>query len=232
MEKALLNILVACEESQAIAIEFRKRGFNAFSCDLQVCSGGHPEFHICEDVIKVLNSGMFHTLDRKWHYVKKWDLVIAHPPCTYLTITGNRWFNVDKYGSMYVTLRSIQRQDAIKFFFEFVNCNCDHIAIENPIGIMSSVYRKPDQIISPWQFGHSVRKKTCLWLKGLPNLVPTDIVEKEDQVTLKNGHKMGRWYYETSCLPLKERAKARSKTFSGVAKAIAEQWGDYLLKGE
>jgi len=154
-----------------------------------------------------------------------WDLLIAFPPCTYLTLTGNKWFKpefADRFPE-----RHQQRKDAIDFFMKIANMPIPRIAIENPIGIMSSHYRKPDQIIQPWQFGFPTTKATCLWLKGLPLLRPTNIVEKGEVVISKSGNRMSKWYYETSKLPLKNgaRAKARSVTFQGVADAMADQWG-------
>ena len=154
-----------------------------------------------------------------------WDLLIAFPPCTYLTLTGNKWFKpefADRFPE-----RHQQRKDAIDFFMKIANMPIPRIAIENPIGIMSSHYRKPDQIIQPWQFGFPTTKATCLWLKGLPLLKPTNIVEKGEVVISKSGNRMSKWYYETSKLPLKNgaRAKARSVTFQGVADAMADQWG-------
>lgn len=157
METNGIRILVACEESQAVTIEFRKRGFEAYSCDVLPCSGGHPEWHIQGDVTEVLG--------------QKWDAIIAFPPCTFLTVTGNRWFNVEKYGEKaYQRLKD--RMAAFEFALRIANMNCENIAIENPIGALSSLWRKPDQIISPWMFGDNTEKKTCLWLKGFPLLVP------------------------------------------------------------
>ena len=163
-----------------------------------------------------------------------WDLLIAFPPCTYLTLTGNKWFKpefADRFPE-----RHQQRKDAIDFFMKIANMPIPRIAIENPIGIMSSHYRKPDQIIQPWQFGFPTTKATCLWLKNLPLLKPTNIVEKGEVVISKSGNRMSKWYYETSKLPLKNgaRAKARSVTFQGVADAMADQWGkeNYELQME
>ena len=226
-----MNILVACEESQRVCIAFRERGHNAFSCDIEPCSGGHPEWHIMQDVIPLLN-GMcsFKTMDGIEHSIDgKWDLIIAFPPCTYLTVTGNRWFNIARYGEKAI-LRHKYRKDAIAFFWKIANADCEKIAIENPIGIMSTEYRKPDQIIQPYQFGDHARKATCLWLKGLPKLIPTDIVDPGE--IDKNGFSRGASLdYATDengkILPWNDprTAKARSKTFPGVALAMAEQWG-------
>lgn len=221
-----MNILIACEESQAVCKAFRELGHNSFSCDLEECSGGHPEWHIKGDVIPLLNGyTSFRTCDDNVHYInRRWDLIIAHPPCTYLTVTGNRWFDVGKYGEKAIK-RLKDREEAFDFFIKFVNADCDKIAIENPIGYVSTKYRKPDQIIHPYMFGDRARKATCLWLKGLKPLVPTDIVDPII-IEYKNGKGTDNpWHMETMSLPPKERAKARSKTFPGIAKAMAEQWG-------
>lgn len=229
-----MNVLVACEESQAVTIEFRKRGHNAFSCDIIDCSGGHPEWHIKHDALQLIDGNCdFVTMDNNMHSIfGPWDMIIAHPPCTYLTITGNRWFNVERYGEKAIQ-RHRDREDAIRFFMAFANANCDRIAIENPVGVMSTRYRKPDQIIQPWQFALSgdehTEKTTCLWLKGLPTLVPV-VTEKPDfpyfEWTTADGKtkRQTMWYYKTRCLPHAERARAASKTFPGIAKAMAEQW--------
>ena len=156
-----MRILVACEESQAVTKELRRLGHEAYSCDIQPCSGGHPEWHLQVDALELLKL--------------KWDMIIAHPPCTYLTVTGNRWFNVEKYGEKALQ-RYKDRDEAVAFFMEFANADCPRIAIENPIGHMSTAYRKPDQTVHPYMFGDPERKATCLWLKGLKPLVPTDIV--------------------------------------------------------
>ena len=220
-----MNILVACEESQAVTIELRKHGHEAYSCDIIECPGGHPEWHIRWDALALINgnctflteNGDLHTIDGRW------DMIIAHPPCTYLTVTGNRWFNIDRYGEQAVQ-RHKGREEAIKFFMAFANADCSRIAIENPIGHMSTAYRKPDQIIHPYVFGDPARKATCLWLKGLPQLEPTNVVEPVI-IKYKNGKGTDNpWHMETMSLPPDERAKQRSKTFPGIAKAMAEQW--------
>lgn len=204
-----MKVLVACEESQRVCIAFRNKGHEAYSCDILECSGGHPEWHIQDDVLKHLN--------------ENWDLIIAHPPCTYLTVAANKYYNVEKYGKK-AEERQKQREKAIEFFMQFTDLKCPRVCIENPIGIMSSFYCKPTQIIQPYQFGHSERKATCLWLKGLPALNPTNIVAP-DIIKLKSGKTDSRLHYETLKLPSEERAKMRSKTFEGVALAMAEQWG-------
>jgi len=196
------KILVACEESQTVTKAFRNKGFEAFSCDVASCSGGHPEWHIQGDVLSVLDGD--------------WDLIIAHPPCTHLSVSGARWFTEGKKPW------SLQ-EDAVEFFMRLVNANAPHIAIENPICVMSTKYRKPDQIIQPYEYGHPESKKTCLWLKNLPKLVPTNILEKTtpywDNQTPSGQNKLG---------PSKDRAKIRSKTYTGIAEAMAEQWGEYI----
>ncbi len=207
------KILIACEESQAVTIAFRNKGHNAYSCDIQDCSGGHPEWHIKGDAIELLN--------------EKWDMIIAFPPCTYLTVTGNRWFNIERYGEQAIQ-RHKDREFAIKFFKMFADADCDFIAIENPVGIMSSEWRKPDQIINPYQFGDPFEKKTCLWLKGLPKLEPTNIVEPPKRTEFASGKSMPTWYADAWKLPKDERAKLRSKTFQGIAEAMAEQWGSLI----
>ena len=221
-----MNVLVACEESQTVCKAFRAKGHNAFSCDLQSPSGGHPEWHVLGDATKLLKSNNieFTTMDGARHFVDKWDLLIAHPPCTYLTVAGNRWFNISRYGERAVQ-RYKERKEAADLFMRFVTCDISKIAVENPIGYMSTAYQKPTQIIHPYMFGDPARKATCLWLQGLPKLTPTDIVEP-DIICYKNGNGTDDpWHMETIRLPPKERAKARSKTFAGIAEAMAEQWG-------
>ena len=204
-----MKVLVACEESQRVCVEFRKRGHEAYSCDIEPCSGGHPEWHLQQDVVPLLE--------------KDWDLIIAHPPCTYLTVTGNRWFNVEKYGDK-AREREREREKAARFFMLFWNSKCKRVVIENPIGYMSRYFRKPDQIIQPFQFGDKARKATCLWMRGVEKLRPTNIVEPVI-IKYKNGKGTDNpWHMETMKLPPKERAIARSKTFMGIAKAMAEQW--------
>ena len=205
-----MKVLVACEESQEVCKAFRELGHEAYSCDIQECSGGHPEWHLKQDVIPLLN--------------QDWDLIIAHPPCTFLTVTGNRWFNVERYGDKAIQ-RQKDREEAVEFFMQFVNAKCEKIAIENRIGYMSTAYKKPTQIIHPYMFGDPARKATCLWLKGLPKLTPTNIVDPVI-IHYQNGKGTDNpWHMETMKLPPKERSKARSKTFPGIAKAMAEQWG-------
>lgn len=184
-----MKILVACEESQAVTIELRKLGHEAYSCDIEPCSGGYPEWHLQQDVIPLLT--------------QKWDMILAFPPCTHLAVSGAKWFAAKRADG--------RQQNAIDFFMQFANSDCPRIAIENPVGIMSTVWKKPDQIIQPWQFGHGETKKTCLWLKGLPPLISTEIVEGREQRIWKMP-------------PSEDRAKNRAKTFPGIARAMAEQW--------
>jgi hypothetical protein len=232
-----MKILVACKESQEVCKAFRAKGHEAYSCDIQECSGGHPEWHIMGDVLPLINGRCeFETMDGQKHKIDgKWDLLIAHPPCTYLTVAGNRWFNVGRYGEKAIE-RAKNREDAINFFFAFVNADCDYIAIENPVGVISTVYRKPDQIIQPYEYGHHARKKTCLWLKGLSLLQPTDVVDPGE--ILHGGYSVGahadgrdangKWLRFSD----PEIAKLRSKTFPGIAKAMANQWAEPQAESE
>lgn len=201
-----MNVLVSCEESQRVCTEFRKLGHNAFSCDIQECSGGHPEWHIMQDVVPLLNGRCsFNTMDGIEHSIDgKWDLIVAFPPCTHLAVSGAKYFEQKR--------KDGRQQQGIDFFMKFIKADCEKIAVENPIGIMSTQYRKPDQIIQPWMFGHGETKATCLWLKNLPKLEPTDIVDGREQRI---------WRMP----PGPKRAKERSKTYDGIAKAMAEQWG-------
>ena len=219
-----MRILVACEESQNVTNELRKLGHEAYSCDIQMHSGTHDEWHICQDVLPLLNGFCkFKTVDGNYHEINsKWDMIIAFPPCTDLCVSGARHFAKKQADG--------RQQRSIDFFMKFVNADCDKIAIENPIGIMSTKYRKPDQIIQPWQFGDKYSKSTCLWLKNLPLLVPTKIVEKGEFIEWidKNGKKkrQEKWFYEAlkNSKNAEERAKIRSKTFPGIANAMATQW--------
>lgn len=211
-----MKILVACEESQAVTIELRKLGHEAYSCDIEPCSGGHPEWHLQKDVIPLLN--------------QKWDMIIAFPPCTYLTNAGTRHFSRRINPDWKVDAREQLRKEAFEFFMLFVNADCDRIAIENPVGYVNSHYRKPDQIIHPYYFGDNAKKRTCLWLKGLPKLEPTNMLPEPEpqyicQGELSKGKPIG-WCegIKGTTGGQKGRAKARSKTFPGIAKAMAEQW--------
>lgn len=211
-------ILAACEESQRVCIEFRQRGHEAYSCDIEPCSGGHPEWHIRSDVLPLLNGRCnFRTMDGAEHKMaQRWGMIIAFPPCTHLAVSGARYFAQKR--------RDGRQKQGIDFFMRFVYADCERIAIENPVGVMSTKYRRPDQIIQPYEYGHKERKSTCLWLKGLPLLIPTDIVRPEFH-TCGNGTIDSRWHYDTYNLPPKIRARERSKTFPGIARAMAEQWG-------
>lgn len=203
-----MKILVACEESQAVTIELRKLGHEAYSCDIIPCSGGHPEWHLQQDVTPLL--------------CEKWDMIIAFPPCTHLAVSGARHFAQKR--------KDGRQQQGIDFFMMFANADCPRVAIENPVGIMSSVWRKPDQIIQPWMFGDNYSKSTCLWLKGLPQLVQTVTEQPElewkEWVDKRTGRKkrQPKWCFDAINLPPEERAKVRSKTFPGIARAMAEQW--------
>jgi len=192
-----VKILCACEESQVVTIELRKIGHEAYSCDLQECSGGHEEWHIQGDVMPELE--------------KDWGMIIAFPPCTHLAVSGAAWFEQKRKGG--------RQQEGIDFFMEFANCKCEKVVIENPIGIMSSIYREPDQIIHPWMFGHKEQKATCLWLKGLPLLHETDNVYDE-MMKLPDNQRQRIHYLP----PGSDRGRERSKTFLGIAKAMADQF--------
>ena len=204
-----MKLLVCCEESQTVCKAFRELGQEAYSCDIESESGGHPEWHIQQDVLPLIDGDCsFKTVDGTEHHIEgPWDLLICHPPCTDLAVSGARWFKEKQADG--------RQQRSIEFFLKFATAKCQHIAIENPIGIMSTYYRKPDQIIQPWQFGHGETKATCLWLIGLPCLIPTNIVDGREQRIWK-------------LPPTGDRAKLRSKTFPGIAQAMAEQWTEYL----
>jgi hypothetical protein len=200
------KILVACEESQVATKAFRWMGHEAYSCDIEDCSGGYPQWHIKKDVSLLLD--------------QHWDLILAFPPCTHLAVSGARWFEEKR--------KDGRQQQGIDFFMKFVNLDQERVAIENPVGIMSTIWRKPDQIIQPYFFGDSFSKKTCLWLKNLPKLVPTKIVDKGEFVVFKSGRRMPKWFAEKWGDGNTERSKFRSKTFVGIAKAMAEQWGSLV----
>lgn len=216
-----MNCLVACEESQAITKQLRRLGHNAFSCDLQKCSGGFPEWHIVGDCLALLNGYVNFTVENGDSYCigSKWDLIIAHPPCTYLSFAGNKYFNVEKYGDK-ARERIKQRESAADFFMKVWAADCDHLAIENPVGYMNTAFRKPDQIINPYEFGDNARKRTCLWIRGLPLLVSDYLVEAPAPV----GYSGGKKRYFTEMCHGSERQKLRSKTFSGIARAMAYQY--------
>ena len=213
-----MQILVACEESQAVTKELRLLGHEAFSCDLQECSGGHPEWHFKQDVFEVFNS-------------KAWDMVIAFPPCTHLSVSGAMHFEKKRYDG--------RQREGLEFFAKILNLKCDKLAVENPVGIISGKYVKkhyPElckkyglpikatQIIQPYEYGDEAQKTTCLWLKGLPKLMPTKIVGKGEFITLPTGKKMPKWYDDN------KSAKNRSKTFPGIAQAMATQWAGTIKR--
>lgn len=237
--EGILNVLVLCEESQEVTKAFRELGHNAYSCDLQDCSGGHPEWHIKEDGLLIMDT-------------EDWDLMIAHPPCTYLTVANTYM----KRGCSKYTAQEAEKlqHEAIIFFMAIADAPVKHIAIENPIGIMSRHYRKPDQIIQPWQFGHPESKATCLWLKNLPELEHTKYADFK-RYRCKCGYvfeaELGKygcancggefvakplWDNQTksgqnNLPPSKDRAKIRSKTYPGIASAMATQWSEFILRG-
>ena len=223
-----MKVLVACEESQRVCIEFRRLGHEAYSCDILPCSGGHPEWHIQDDVLKHLDG---------------WDMILAFPPCTDLAVSGARHFEKKREDG--------RQRKSIEFFCRFLELPCKYVSIENPINIISGDYikkwfpdiaekydlpRKPTQIIQPYQFGHPVSKKTCLWLKGLPLLEPTNVVEPEiiHSKGKSGGYSGPLWYVTDENGKIiswndPRTAIVRSKTFPGVAKAMAEQWGKIVI---
>jgi len=200
-----MKVLIGCEESQAVTIAFRKLGVEAYSCDLLPCSGGYPEWHLQMDVFDAIE-------------LKNWDMGIFFPTCTYLTISANKWYKDQpqrKSGTLVGEQRRNAREEAVEFFMKLYNCKIPKVCLENPIGVMSSRFRKPNQVLQPWMFGHGETKATCLWMRGLPNLKPTNIVDGREQRL----HRLS---------PGKDRAKIRSKTFIGIANAISNQWNEYL----
>lgn len=246
-----MDILLACEESQATTIEMRRLGHRAFSCDIQECSGGHPEWHIMGDVLPLLNGRCeFTTMDGKRHRVEgRWDMIIAHPPCTHLTVTGAKHFEKKRADG--------RQREAIEFFCKFLEADCEKIAVENPVGIISGDYvlkwfpdlaekyrlpRKMDQIIQPYEYGHAAKKSTGLWLKGLPKLEPTEIVDP-GEFYIHNGKRFSKGASADMAIDENGKilswndprtAKIRSKTYAGIARAFAEQWAgeNRSLEGE
>jgi hypothetical protein len=196
-----MKVLIACEFSGTVRDAFTKLGHDAWSCDLEDTLT--PGNHYKGDMFDIVNDG--------------WDLIIAHPPCTHLAVSGARHFEKKRADG--------RQQQGIDFFMRVMNIDVPRLAVENPIGIMSTLYRKPNQIIQPWEYGHKTTKATCLWLKGLPLLKPTNIVDKGEVVTFASGKRMSKWFYESSQLSPKERERMRNKTFQGIADAMAEQWG-------
>ena len=232
-----MKILVACEESQAVTIELRKLGHEAYSCDIIECSGGHPEWHIRWDALALIDGNCsFMTTDGEMHDIQgRWDMIIAHPPCTHLAVSGARHFEKKRADG--------RQYEAIEFFCRFLEAECDKIAIENPVGIISGDYihqhfpdlaekyglpRRPSQIVQPYEFGDPSRKTTCLWLKGLPVMQPTNMVKPELlEYTCSDGRKVS--FSKDYCRTKGDRGCARSKTYPGIAKAMAEQWaGDAI----
>jgi len=209
-----MKVLIACEESQRVCLEFRKLGHEAYSCDPFEFSGQHPEWHIFDDVLNHLNDG--------------WDMMIAFPPCTYLSNAGIRWFNEERYGER-AKIRKLKRLEAFNFVLKLANAPIPKICIENPVGWLNSHWRKPDQIIQPYQFGEPDSKRTCLWLKNLPKLKPTEIVKPRIYGYYKKGKKKGEpiYFHDSKFLNTNKEnlSVERSKTFPGIAKAMAEQWG-------
>lgn len=207
------KILIACEESQIVTKAFRAIGLEAFSCDLLPCSGGMLQWHIQGDAISEAYSGNY-------------QMMIAHPPCTYLTVTGNKWMKPE-FKNRFPN-RTEKRKKAIEFFIKLYYSPIPMIAIENPVGVLSSNFRKPDQYVQPFHFGDPHSKKTGWWLKGLQKLKPTKIVNPHLYV-YKNGKRSPQWHMDSLHLPKEERARIRSKTFPGMADAIANQWGSHLI---
>ena len=230
-----MKVLIACECSQTVCKAFRCIEHEAYSCDILKCYGGHPEWHIVGDCIDIINGSVSFMTEDGINYSidTEWDLIIAHPPCTYLSNAATSKHSLKSSTLEEINERTAKRVQAQEFFMRIVNSNCERIAIENPVGIMSTVYRKPDQIIEPYQFAESEddkenyqTKRTCLWLKGLQRLQINDLPRPD------NAKIWGRWSNgKARCwndlVYSKERAVIRSKTFPGIAKAMAEQWGIY-----
>lgn len=233
-----MKVLVTCEESQRVCTEFRRIGHEAYSCDLQECSGGHPEWHICDDALRYINGRCgFFTADGSYHAIEtKWDLLIAHPPCTYLSIAGNRHLSLKHTEVEKVISRQWKLAESAVFFMQFALADCDMICVENPLGYMSKLWRTPDQVIHPYFFALSTDdlqnyqlKRTCLWLKNLPPLLrknnlpppqPSGYTSKGKALYFADVHGKIKGIESDS-----NSAKARSKTFPGIAQAMAEQWG-------
>jgi len=231
-----MKVLVACEESQAVTKELRKLGHEAYSCDLLPCSGGHPEWHFNCDIFEVIqnfggelqNGDVLESID-------EWEMMVAHPPCTYLSVSGAKWYyhpddkdlpTSDRRPHPRFPNRAKHRDEALDFFIKLMSVPIDRIAIENPVGIISTKYRKPNQIVQPWMFGDEATKTTCFWTKNLPDLEPTKIVGKGERITFKSGKSQPKWYSDAmvNAKTNEERQTLRSKTFPGIAKAIATQW--------
>ncbi len=218
-----MRIIIGCEESQAVMIAFRNAGHDAYSCDLQPCSGGFPEYHFQEDIFEVLKRE------------KPFDVGVFHPPCTFIAGSSVQWlshpddkllpFDNRRPHPKYPERRK-DMEDSVSFVKALYNCGIPKIAIENPIGLLSSKWRKPDQIIQPYMFGDEATKTTCLWLLNLPNLIPTQLVGKGERMHFASGKSHPAWYAEAFKAKTKaERQRLRSKTFPGIANAMANQWG-------
>lgn len=220
-----MRVLLACEESQRVCTAFREKGHEAYSCDIMECSGGHPEWHIQQDVLPLLNGNCdFKTTDGRTHRINgKWDMIIAFPPCTYLTAAATQCHSLKKKTLSQIAERTEKRIDAVKFFMKIITAECEKIAVENPVGIMNSFYRKPDQIIHPYFFGDNAMKRTCLWLKNIPILTKNENFIKPEPLYYRHDGKA--IHFVEGCKNCKDRAKTRSKTYPGIAKAMAEQWG-------
>ena len=234
-----MNVLIACEESQTVCKAFRQLGFNTYSCDIVECSGEHPEWHFNVDIFDVIKRKGGVTQSGNLVFVDKWDLMIAHPPCTFLSSSGAKWYYHPDDKDLPIKQRRPhprfphrkQDQDAaVDFFMALYNTNIPYIAIENPVGVMSTRFRKPDQIVQPYMFGDEARKTTCLWLKGLPLLEATELVSEGESIIFRSGKKMPKWYCDalTNAKTDAERRKLRSKTFDGIAQAMASQWGTFV----
>jgi hypothetical protein len=235
--KRKLNIIVACEESQAVCKAFRKLGHSAFSCDILPCSGGHPEWHFSHDIATVLDKSDLTLQNGELAVIDgDWDIMIAHPPCTYLAVSGAKWYYHPADKDLPIEERrphpsfpnrAKDREDGINFFMYLANASIKRIAIENPVGIMSSCWRKPDQKIQPYMFGDPFSKGTCLWLKNLQPLQPSKETDDTGEwIVFESGKKQPKWYSDalTKSKSAEERRTLRSKTFPGIARAIAEQW--------
>lgn len=237
----MAKILIACEESQRICSEFRRLGHEAYSADIQECSGGHPEWHILGDVLPIINGNCkFTTMDGSIIAINgQWDLIIAHPPCTYLSNSATRSHSVKCTPVEKINLRTVERINAMNFFMKFINAKCERIAVENPVGVMNTCYRTPEQIIHPYYFANSIndienyqKKKTCLWLKNLPILSPTSELPAPQPYSFTKSGKPINFVDAHGRIPGLEMHgrsdKLRSKTFPGIAVAIAQQWGKLL----
>ncbi len=233
-----MNVLIACEESQTVCKAFRKLGVNAYSCDILPCSGDHPEWHFNNDVFEIIKNKGGILQNGETHYIEDtWDLMVAHPPCTYLSVSGARWYYHPEDKDLPTEKRrphpnfpdrAKHREEAVEFFLKLAEADVKRIAIENPIGIISSRWKKPEQIVQPYMFGDEATKTTCLWLKNLPLLEPTDIVGKGERVVLSSGRSLPKWYSDSfhTSISTEMRRTLRSKTFPGFAEAIANQWSN------